>query len=425
MKLLLFALLAAVLIGCRTVPEISPATVIMVDPSEELTPEPPVLPILVHDLRDAPPYDESVAQRVEAHMALMTPSQRIGQRLIVFVPRSVNLQTEAGRASFKRTLYDYQPAGVMLYPWNYETADDVEALTAYVQTIAQRLIGGRRLLICADQEGGRVAGFRFASIVRLPPARTLALHEDHATVWAAAYLNAMEMRRLGITMNLAPVVDVTDAPPRTIIGDRAWSADAQQVADYARVTVDAYRRVGVISTAKHFPGHGVTTVDSHGRLPTVDADWSALRATHVEPFAATIEAGVPAIMTAHILYPAIDPEFPATLSEQLLVRHLREELGFRGVVISDGLEMGALADEYDLDETLERALNVGVDLILLHARYQPADITARIKALIEAGRVSMERIDEGVRRVLAMKAAYGLLETPAGGTSVSSDNAKE
>ncbi|MFW5796073.1 MAG: glycoside hydrolase family 3 N-terminal domain-containing protein, partial [Alkalispirochaeta sp.] len=173
--------------------------------------------------------------------------------------------------------------------------------------------------------------------------------------------------------------------------------------------VEGMTAAGVIPTVKHFPGHGVTRVDSHGRLPVVEMTRAELAASHLLPFVDAVEAGVPAIMTAHILFPAIDPDFPVTISDVFLREILRDELGFEGVVVSDGLSMGALADNYDTDLVLERALTLDVDLILLHDRYDYLAIIDRVERLIADGRVSVSDVERGALRVLRLKERFGLL----------------
>ncbi len=349
-------------------------------------------------------------QTVEAHLSAMSLDERIAQRFIVFVPRGFSLEEGSDRDTFLEEIRRIRPGGLILYPWNYSTSGEVQRMTRLFQATAQEATPGRRLLLCADQEGGRVMAFRFRDIVQLPSAYRVGRHGDARFVEAAAYLNAVELRDLGLNMNLAPVLDVTDVADRGIIGDRSMGNDPAAVAELGVAYVSAFRAAGVIATAKHFPGHGVTTVDSHGRLPVVEYDLEALRTRDLRPFAAAVGAGVPVIMTAHILFPEIDPSFPVTLSEVFLRDVLRDELGFDGVVISDGLEMGALAANYDLDTTLERAIRYSVDIILLYARYDLEEIVRQTRDLVRAGRISEEEIDTGVRRILALKFDYGLLD---------------
>lgn len=342
-------------------------------------------------------------------MAAMTLRQKIAQRFIVFVPRSFSIHDDESVRAFAEFLRTEEPGGLILYPWNYETSADVRAMTSLFQDIARDALDGRRFLICADQEGGRVAAFRFPDIVRLPAAYYVGSHNDLRFVASAAYVNAIELRNLGVNMNLGPVLDVTGTPDSGIIGDRSFGSRPYLVARQSVVYVEAFQDAGVIATAKHFPGHGVTQVDSHGTLPVVSYDLDALRFRDMLPFTAAIDAGVPAVMTAHILFPEIDSDYPVTLSEVFLRDVLRTELEFDGVVISDGLEMGALADNYDLEITLSRSLRYGVDIILLYSRYDLRETVDVVIKLIDDGLLSEGELDAGVRRILRLKYDYGLL----------------
>lgn len=409
---ILVGLLAA---ACATVPEIPE------------TPKPPVdLPLISED------------DLVRMHLDSMDLRARIGHRFMIFVPRGVmpdDLLILAGRGvdqpppeptgspeeedseipeaavTFLKTVEAGNPAGMIVYRWNYEDREDVIRLTTALQTVAMQSQPGRRLLISADQEGGRVAAFRFPDIVRIPSAAAAARHEDPEFIESLAYVTGRELHAMGVNMNLAPVLDLTPIPDSSIIGDRAWGDDAGMAAEFAGRYVRGMTRAGVVTTAKHFPGHGVTRVDSHGRLPIVSYTMDDLRGKELIPFAESIAAGVPVVMTAHILFPEIDPDYPVTISEVFLQDLLREEMGFEGVVISDGLEMGALAANFDIDTTLERAIRSGVDLILLYVRYQLPDVVNRVERMVRDGRLTEADIDTGVERILRLKYRYGLLDS--------------
>ncbi|MFW5694438.1 MAG: glycoside hydrolase family 3 N-terminal domain-containing protein [Alkalispirochaeta sp.] len=357
---------------------------------------------------EEPPASEMEgAERVATALGEMTLRERIAQRFVIAVPRNFADDGEVARA-FVRTLATNPPAGVILYPWNYADRDDVIRITGKMQR-AVTAVGASRLLISVDQEGGRVAAFRFGDIVRTPAAADMARHRDPEFIEAAAYVVGIELRSMGITMNYAPVLDVPGRADDSIIGDRAWSGDAEVVRVFASSYLAGMERAGVIATAKHFPGHGVTFVDSHGRLPVVDMTWEELRARHLIPFEAAISAEVPAIMTAHLLFPPIDPEFAVTISRQFLHRLLRDEMGYTGVVVSDALSMKAMADNYDLDLILERAIRYDVDLLLLNEGFDYPDVVRSVERLLAEGRITEDDIDRGTRRVLRLKHRYDLL----------------
>ena len=339
---------------------------------------------------------------IEELLASLSLRERIGQRFIAFVP-GTRLSDGAGRAITTTT-----PAGFILYPWNYDTADDVRDLVDDLQDIASAMTPGIRLLICADQEGGRVAAFRFPEFVDLPSASELARSGDAEMIRAASYLVHTQLRDIGVNMNLAPVLDLYGVPDDSVIGDRSFGDDPELVALLTGPYLAGAQAAGVINVAKHFPGHGTTPVDSHNQLPVVGNTLAELMLRDLVPFRAAIDAGVDVIMTAHILFENVDPFYPVTLSRVFLASVLRGDLGFRGVVMSDGLEMGALRNEFSQTETLVRLFENDVDLILLYNSYDVVEMVRLVEDLIEIGEIREDDVNRGTRRVLALKLKHGL-----------------
>ena len=180
----------------------------------------------------------------------------------------------------------------------------------------------------------------------------------------AAITTSHELRAVGFGLDLAPVVDVDTNPGNPVIGDRSFSSDAEVVARLGAIWIEAMQKHGVAACAKHFPGHGDTSEDSHHELPVLPHGLDRLHAVELPPFRAAIEAGVAAIMSAHVLFEAVDPGVPATLSPNVLQGILREEFGFEGAIISDDLEMEAIAGRMDVGDAAVRAVEAGVDLVL-------------------------------------------------------------
>jgi beta-N-acetylhexosaminidase len=354
-----------------------------------------------------PPPSVTGTPAVDDIVTEMPLRSRIAQRFVIAVPRGFGVDDAVSRGYLEMIMTD-PPAGMILYPWNYTSRADVVRIIAKLQRAA--ISGGHPpFLIGVDQEGGRVAAFRFDDILRLPAAAAVARHNDPVFVESVAYAMGVELSGMGVNMNFAPVLDVTDRGDASIIGDRAWSGDPEVVADLGRAYLSGLARAGVIATAKHYPGHGVTAVDSHGRLPVVDLTLDELEASHLVPFRAAIDAGVPAIMTAHLLFPRIDGGYAVTISEFFLRDHLRYDLGFAGVLISDALSMRAMSDNYSLEVTLERALRYDVDLLLLNAGFDYTMILDEVETMMADGRVSEDDINRGVLRVMNLKQRYGLL----------------
>ncbi|HBO69664.1 MAG TPA: beta-N-acetylhexosaminidase [Deltaproteobacteria bacterium] len=280
-----------------------------------------------------------------------------------------------------RWLREGTATGVVLFSRNVEGPRQVRELCREIRAAAGR--GRPSPLIAVDQEGGRVRRLTAPGFTRFPPARcysTLCCHAGRAAE-AAAGAMASELRAVGVDINFAPVLDVDSNPDNPVIGDRALSADPEQAALLGTACFRATLSRGVIPVGKHFPGHGATDTDSHEELPVVRSSRKTLLSRDLLPFERAVRAGIPALMTAHVLYPALDREFPATFSRKILTGLLRERLRFRGVLFSDALEMGAVAARYGIGEAAVRAVAAGCDVPLVcrgeDARQAAAEALAR------------------------------------------------
>ncbi len=288
--------------------------------------------------------------------------------------------------------------GVILFAPNVEDAEQVAELVGALKRAA-----GRPLLVSVDQEGGRVARLRSPhGFTELPPMRALGATGDEGLAFEVGALLGRELRAVGIDQDYAPVVDVDTNPLNPVIGDRSLSRDPQQVARMGTAVARGLQSAGVAACAKHFPGHGDTSQDSHHELPVLPHSLERMREVELVPFRALAAAGVASAMTAHVVFEALDARRPATLSPPVL-RLLREECGYDGCVLSDDLEMKAVADHFPLEEAVPAALAAGVDALLVC--HQPAVQHRAIDAArraIETGGVSRERFAEARRRVAAL-----------------------
>jgi beta-N-acetylhexosaminidase len=215
-----------------------------------------------------------------------------------------------------------------------------------------------------------------------------------------------ELRWLGINMDLAPVLDVNSQSRNPVIGDRSLGDDPALVARLGKEFISGLNQAGVIAVGKHFPGHGDTVVDSHFNLPVVEQARRVLKQREMVPFKAAIADGLEAIMSAHVLYPALDEEYPATLSAEILTKLLRRELGFKGVILSDDLLMKAL-EQSKLPQVAVRAIQAGVDLLLIGRDdpQVPLVIEALLRA-VKAGGISPGRLEQAVDNILQLKAKW-------------------
>ena len=292
--------------------------------------------------------------------------------------------------------------GVVLLGSNVASGEQVAALVAALQAEAPL-----PLVVAIDEEPGRIGRLARAGIIDGSPSpRELGRGEPAAVEQVARRIGG-GLAELGITMNLAPVLDVTGAAADGVIGDRSFGSRPGVVTEAGRAFVAGTLDAGVTPVAKHFPGHGETTVDSHTSLPRVGASRAALRRRALPPFEAAIADGIPAVMLGHLLVPALDPKRPATLSSRVIDGLLRDELGFDGVAVADDLAMGALDRWGDLPARTELAIAAGIDLaIVLDDRAVP-DVIAGLVDAVETGRLPRARVDEAFLRVARLKGLPG------------------
>ena len=292
---------------------------------------------------------------------------------------------------------------VIYFTRNFRSAAQLAELSAQVRAAAD----GAPMLISVDQEGGRVQRFRGEGFADLPSGREMG-ERGEAAVRAAAQATVDQLRAVGINMNLAPVLDVDSNPANPVIGARSFGSEAARVATCGAVYIQALQTRGVSACGKHFPGHGDTSVDSHLDLPRLPHAMERLEQVELPPFRAAIRAGVDAIMTAHVLFEAIDPTVPATLSRTVVTGLLREQLGFDGLVITDDFEMQAIADRFEVGEAAVRAIEAGCDHVLVcHRIDRQRRVIEALADALRTGRLSMDRVKKSANRlarVLARRA---------------------
>ena len=296
-------------------------------------------------------------------------------------------------ADLKALVREFDLAGVILFARNVAAPGQVAELAAEVSALAREL----PLWVSVDQEGGRVARMR-RPFTEWPSMETLGRSGDEDLAERFARALGAELRAVGVTLDFAPVMDVRTNPANTAIGDRALGDRPGLVARLGRAIIRGLQSSGVAACAKHFPGHGDTTADSHEALPVVEHGPDRLRAVELEPFRAAVAEQVAAIITAHVLVPAIDAERPATLSPTIIGSWLRGELGYDGLVVSDDLGMRAISDRYGLADAAVGAVAAGCDLVLLCN--STVDEQARaLEALIRA-------VEEGTIRARDVEASF-------------------
>jgi len=359
-----------------------------------------------------PPYTprptSTAAPDIEALLAHMTLEEKLGQVMVIGFD---GLEPETELLEMIRT---YHVGGVILFARNVDSPRQVAELTNALQRAALES-GHPGLLISMDQEGGRVARLtENKGFTEFPGAMAIAATGDVENARRVAQALAAEMRAVGINTDFAPDLDVNNNPANPVIGIRSFGSDPARVAACGVAFLEGLQAEGVLAFGKHFPGHGDTGVDSHVELPLVPHDRARLEAVEFVPFKAAMAADVAGIMSAHVTFPAIDatPGLPATLSPKVLTGLLRDEMGYGGLLVTDSLEMGALAQSgYPVPLAAATALEAGADLLLFnrdHALHRAA--FKEIRAWLQDGRIPEARLNEAVRRILQAKARFGLLQ---------------
>ena len=391
--------------------------------------------------------DESSASRVESILSKMTVRQKITQMMMPdFRKWDSDLSDGENDEDFEvmndqvaQILEDYDFGGVILFANNVKETEQTFNLTQALQGAATA-DGGIPLLIGIDQEGGSV--YRLGSGTALPGNMALGATGNVENARLAGKVIGSELSALGINTNFAPSVDVNSNANNPVIGLRSFSDDPQLVADMGVAMIEGMNEYGIASAAKHFPGHGDTATDSHTGLPVVNKSLDELLTNELLPFQAAMDAGVDLIMTAHIMFPQLDSStvysektgqqepLPATLSHAILTDLVRDKMGYDGVIITDAMNMDAVAAMYDQVQATKLAIKAGVDIVLMPCSlYNNTEDLAEMDAIIqgveeavESGEITEERLDQSVRRILTLKEKRGILDYNA--DSLSLENAE-
>lgn len=291
-----------------------------------------------------------------------------------------------------------QVGGVIFLGHNVKSADQFRQLVSELPQSPDI-----PLFLSVDQEGGRVQRLPLNK-AEYPAALSVGKTPESATQHGVSLGEAVQS--FDLNLNLAPVLDVFSNPKNKVIGNRAFGRTPETVSFVGVDVMRGIQETGTISCVKHFPGHGDTIMDSHEGLPVIRHDLSRLENFEWLPFKKAIDQGADMIMTAHVLIPAIDKEDPATLSKEIITSHLRELMGFDGVVITDDLVMGAISKKYPYETAVRKAVDAGVDIMLISNNNYVDEIQHSIYTAVHNGEIEIERIDRTVERILKLKYKY-------------------
>ncbi|WP_270180196.1 glycoside hydrolase family 3 protein [Alkalihalobacillus sp. CinArs1] len=345
----------------------------------------------------------------------MTLEEKVGQMLMPDYRKWNGENVTEMLPEIEQQVKDYHLGGVILFRENVVTTEQTAKLVSDYQEASEKY----GLLMTIDQEGGIVT--RLQSGTDMPGNMALGAARSEEVTQDVGRVIGEELASLGINMNLAPVLDVNNNPDNPVIGVRSYGEDPELVADQGIAYIKGLQETGVAATAKHFPGHGDTAVDSHLGLPEVPHDKERLKKVELYPFQQAMEAGIDAVMTAHVTFPKIDDtkviskkdgeeiSLPATLSEKVLTGLMREEMGHEGVIITDAMNMGAIVEHFGAVDAAVRTVKAGTDIVLM-----PVGLPEVADGLLEAVRsreISNERIEASVERILTLKVNRGIIKS--------------
>ena len=334
----------------------------------------------------------------------MTLQEKLGQRL------AAGFQGLEPPKEFLRLIKEYKVGNIILFRRNIQDGPQLKKLCATLRKVVEEETGVTPF-ITIDQEGGVVTRLP-ESEVNIPGAMAVAATGNPRNAYDMGLLTAQELRSYGVDFDLAPVMDINCNPDNPVIGVRSYGDTPERVAEYGSQMVRGLLDGGVYCSLKHFPGHGDTAVDSHLGLPCIDRSFDELMQRELKPFIAGIEAGAPAVMTTHILFPQIEPEhIPATMSRRIMTGLLREKLGFGGIIISDCMEMDAIKKFYGTVNGVLAAMKAGVDLVFVsQTPALAAEAMQNARRAAENGELDLAELDVSVQRMLEAKAQCAAMQ---------------
>jgi len=330
----------------------------------------------------------------------MTLDEKIGQMIFSGV-NGTEMTDET-----KRIIEEYHVGGIILFADNIQSVNQTVNFLNDIKSVNTN--NPYPLLLGVDEEGGRVTRMP-DEMKSLPTSLAIGELNDPDVSFQVGTILGKQMNALGFNLDFAPVLDINSNPDNPVIGDRSFGENAGKVTELGIQTMKGLQNESVIAVMKHFPGHGDTGEDSHLELPQVNKDYEALSALELIPFKAAISDGADVSLIAHMSLPKIDDTYPASMSKEIITGILREDYDFNGVVVTDDLTMGAITDHYGVADAAVQTVKAGGDLLLVaHDPDLIISVFDRLKAAIEAGEISEDRIDESVERITRLKEKYNL-----------------
>ena len=341
-----------------------------------------------------------IVDNVQEQIKTMTLKEKIGQLIIVgFDGTSINEEA-------LDYIENLKVGGFILFARNIVDAEGTLKLLNDLKESNSN--NDLPLFLSIDEEGGRVSRLP-KSFVNIPEMTKIGNISDDKISYEIGNILGERVKSLGFNMNFAPVLDINSNPNNPVIGARSFGSTIESVSKNGLRVMNGIRDVNVIPAVKHFPGHGDTSIDSHVNLPIIKKTLDEIRSFELVPFTKAIEDNVEMIMVAHILYSELDGDYPSTMSPKVIEGLLRTELGYGGVIVSDDMTMGAIVENYTLEEGVLSFIKAGGDIALVcHGRGNPGRVIEKIEAAMNNGELSEEEIDEKLYRILKLKEKYDL-----------------
>ena len=331
---------------------------------------------------------------------------RLGQRI------SAGFEGYTIPEDLKKLIRDHKAGNIILFRRNVQSFEQLKALCAELRDLILSETGFEPFIMI-DEECGSVS--RLSHITcPTPSAMAIGAAGDPENAYRVGRMIGDQLRSAGIDFDLAPDLDCFTNQDNSVCGNRSFSSDPDKVALFGCRYLKGLEDAGVTACGKHFPGHGDTAVDSHLALPVVNKSIDEMKRVELKPFAAAIRAGIPSIMSAHVVFPAVEPDrVPSTVSRRVMTGLLREEMGFEGLILSDALEMKAVLDLFGMEESTRMALDAGIDIALIcHSPVQAADALEHVMRRCREGRFSEENVNTHFERITAFKRRHTLRPGP-------------
>ncbi|GGA49613.1 MULTISPECIES: beta-N-acetylhexosaminidase [Bacillaceae] len=344
-------------------------------------------------------HQEKTISEVISKMSL---EDKIGQMILAGVSGTTM------DANAKKLIGQFHVGGIIFYKYNFDTPSQTVQL---VNQLKAKNSSSLPLILSVDQEGGRVTRLP-GGLVNFPPNKQIGQVNNPDFSYKVGTLLGRELKEFGLNLDFAPVLDINSNPNNPVIGDRSFGNNPEIVSKLGIQTMKGIQSQNVITTIKHFPGHGDTSVDSHLDLPIVNKSLNQLKELELIPFERAINQGADVVIVAHILLPQLDKTNPGTMSKAVMTNLLRKQLGFTGVIMTDDMTMGAITEHFDIGKASVESVKAGSDIILVgHDYNNVVQIISSLKAAVQNGEISEQRLNESLERIIQLKRKYSINDT--------------